>query len=80
MRMYTRTIMGLGRENFFLKQDFGIANNQVGTPCPCQEPASTPERPTHNATFEFCSAHNKMLAACAPENLGSPGTRRKLDS
>jgi hypothetical protein len=30
--MYTKTIMGLGRENFFLKQEFGIANNQVGTP------------------------------------------------
>ncbi len=29
MRMYTKTIMGLGRENFFLKQEFGIANNQV---------------------------------------------------
>mmetsp|Transcript_38902 Transcript_38902/g.122564 ORF Transcript_38902/g.122564 Transcript_38902/m.122564 type:complete len:526 (-) Transcript_38902:1434-3011(-) len=29
MRMYTKTIMGLGRENFFLKQQFGIANNQV---------------------------------------------------
>jgi hypothetical protein len=28
-RMYTKTIMGLGRENFFLKQQCGVSSNQV---------------------------------------------------
>lgn len=29
MRVYRKTIMAMGRENFFLKQQFGNANNQV---------------------------------------------------